>query len=39
MGMAGEERGGKNARKVYQINIGGGLENAGVYGERGSKER
>ena len=29
--MAGEERGGRNARKVYQMDTGGGLENAGVY--------
>ena len=38
MGIAGEKRGRRNARKVYQMDTGGGLENAGVYGERGSEE-
>ena len=36
--MAGEERGGINVRKVYQMETGGGLENVGVYGERESEE-
>ena len=30
IGIAGEERGERNARKVYQMDIEGGLENAGV---------
>ena len=36
--LTGEERGRRNVRKVYQMYIGGGIENAGLYGESGSKE-